>query len=432
MAEGFVPNGKLMAFALSALLIWPSTGCSEQAGGVEKPAATTAPASQPASERVLIRIGDKAVVTQADVEEILRETPPERRRSSAYKALGLALTNKLFLIYLDEHPDLVTQEDIDREIDKDVKISKVKTIEEMKMNLASSGVSWDEYLRQLRIRLGQGKLSKMGAAKAKDDEYLRQIYEEHPDYYNDTRVQLRHIVFASPLTATPEEKKATREALARLREEIVSGKKTWDEAVKLSNDNTRTKGGLLGTLPRYMRLNEVLMKAAWSLEPGQISEVVESGVGYHIIQVLERVPGRRPFDDPHTKFQIRAVMQAQPMVEAMEEIRQKYPIIGVQPMDLASILALPAPATKPAASQPARPSSRSAAAGRTASRPATRASTARPATRPGAVGVGTPGAVARPATRSAPLRPAVPRTTAPGGLPDGMPGARPVSQPSRQ
>ncbi len=428
MAAGSVQSGKLIVFALSALLMWPPIGCSEQTGGVENPPVTTAPASQPASERVLIRIGDKAVVTQADVEEILRTTPPERRRGSAYKALGTALTNKLFLVYLDEHPDLVTQEDIDREIDKDLKIAKAKTTEEMKMILQSSGVSWDEYLRQLRIRLGQGKLAKIGAARVQDDEYLRQMYDEHPDYYDDTRVKLRHIVFVSPLTATPEQKKATREALERLREEIVSGKKTWDEAVKLSNDNTRTKGGMLGTLPRYMRLNEVLISAAWALEPGQISNVVESGIGYHIIQVLERVPGRRPFDDPHTKFQIRAVMQSRPLAEAMEEVKRKYPIIGVQPMDLASIMALPEPPAAPTASQPTRSSTRPA--GGAASRPATRPATARPVTRPAGVRAATSPAAARPSTRSAPPHPAVPRTTAPQGLPGGVPGASPVSQPS--
>ncbi|NLE60665.1 MAG: hypothetical protein GX616_20155 [Planctomycetes bacterium] len=420
MAAGCLPNGKLTAFLLSALLIWPQMSCSEQAGGVEK-APTTAPAtSQPASERILVRIGDKAVVTQADVEKLLRSMPPEKRRAAAHKALGTVLSNKIFAVYLDEHPDLVTQEDIDREIEKDLKVARVKTVEDLKKGLEESGVGWDDYLVQTRIRSGHSKLSQRGAAQSMDEDYLRKVFDENPDHYNDTRVKLRHIIFASPATATPEEKKARREALSRLREEIVSGKRTWDEAVKLSNDNTRTIGGLLGALPRYMRLNEALMGAAWPLEPGQTSEVVDSGAGYHIVQVLERIPGRRPFDDPHTKFVMRSIMQSKPVVEAVEETRKKHPVVGVQPIDMASIMALPPPATRPAVKRPAQPTTRPT--GRTAaSRPATRRTAPRPATRPASM---------RPATRPATARPATRPMGAPPAMPAGVSGARPTSRPS--
>ncbi len=420
MAAGCVPNGKLTAFLLSALLIWPQMSCSEQAGGVEK-APTTAPAaSQPASERILLRIGDKAVVTQADVEKLLRSMPPEKRRAAAHKALGTVLSNRIFAVYLDEHPDLVTQEDIDREIEKDLKVARVKTVEDLKKGLEESGVGWDDYLVQTRIRSGHAKLSQRGAAQSMDEDYLRKVFDENPDHYNDTRVKLRHIVFASPATATPEEKKARREALSRLREEIVSGKRTWDEAVKLSNDNTRTIGGLLGTLPRYMRLNESLMSAAWPLEPGQISEVVDSGAGYHIVQVLERIPGRRPFDDPHTKFVMRSIMQSKLVVEAVEETREKHPVVGVQAIDMASIMALPPPATRPAVSRPAQPTTRPT--GRTAtSRPATRRTAPRPATRPASM---------RSAPRPTTARPASRPTGAPPAMPAGVSGARPTSRPS--
>ncbi|MDM8007608.1 MAG: peptidylprolyl isomerase [Phycisphaerae bacterium] len=424
MAAGSVPSGKLMAFVLSALLIWPATGCSKPAEGLAKESTTKTAASQRASERILVRIGDKAVVTQADVERLLRTMPPEKRRVAAQKALGTVLSNTVFSVYLDEHPELITQEDIDREIQRDVKVAKLKSVEDLKRGLDESGVGWKRYLEQLRIRIGHAKLSQRGAAKAKDEEYLRKLYDEHPDYYNDTRVKLRHIVFAAPVTSTPEQKKARREALARLREEIVSGKKTWDEAVKLTNDNTRAIGGLLGTMPRYMRLNEALISTAWSLEPGQISEVVETGVGYHIVQVLERIPGRRPFDDPHTKFQMRSLLQARPVIEAVEETQKKYPVVGVQPIDLASIMALPPPASKPAATRPAKPSTRPA------TRPATRATATRPATRPAALRTATRPANLRPATRPMSLRPATRPAAIPSGIPVGVSGAKATSQPS--
>jgi len=58
-----------------------------------------------------------------------------------------------------------------------------------------------------KIRAAQNKTMRLGLEKSKDPEYLRKLYDEHPDYFNDTRLRLRHIVFAVPLTATAEQKR---------------------------------------------------------------------------------------------------------------------------------------------------------------------------------------------------------------------------------
>lgn len=53
-----------------------------------------------------------------------------------------------------------------------------------------------------------------------------------------------------------------------------------------------TTGGELGWFPRdYLTVPE-LEEAAFSLEPGEHSEIVESQIGYHIVQVIEREPNR--------------------------------------------------------------------------------------------------------------------------------------------
>lgn len=96
---------------------------------------------------------------------------------------------------------------------------------------------------------------------------------------NAEHVRARHILVHSEEEA--------RQILAQLQ----AGGDFVDLAQTYSQDvNTRDNGGDLDLFPRGLLTSIEVENAAFALQPGQTSDVVASNLGFHIIQVLERVP----------------------------------------------------------------------------------------------------------------------------------------------
>ncbi|MBI2755304.1 MAG: peptidylprolyl isomerase [Chloroflexi bacterium] len=131
--------------------------------------------------------------------------------------------------------------------------------------LAQTGLSEARYRDLVRRQALQERVSKA-------------IGEEVPD--TQEQVRARQILLADQDTAN--------RVLAQLR----AGADFAQLAAQVSTDpGTKDKGGDLGWFPRG-QMNSQFEDAAFSLQPGQISDVVQSPSGYHIIQLLERDPAR--------------------------------------------------------------------------------------------------------------------------------------------
>ena len=131
------------------------------------------------------------------------------------------------------------------------------------------------------------------------EEYIRRLMSEVPDvteedarrYFEAHRgdyalqVRLAHILVRSEPEA------------ARALEQIRSGTPFETVAANLSIDQTASLGGDLGYMRRGDMIHE-LEEAAFSLKVGEVSDVIASSYGYHIVRVLDRHPsaGQPSFD----------------------------------------------------------------------------------------------------------------------------------------
>jgi len=92
----------------------------------------------------------------------------------------------------------------------------------------------------------------------------------------------RHILFLVPKGATPAAKDSIRRKAESVRAQVTAAN-FEDLAKRYSEDNSKDKGGELGVFPRGMMVKP-FGDAVAALKPGEISNVVESEFGFHIIQ----------------------------------------------------------------------------------------------------------------------------------------------------
>ncbi|NLD71972.1 MAG: hypothetical protein GX649_04565 [Chloroflexi bacterium] len=130
------------------------------------------------------------------------------------------------------------------------------------------------------------------------------------------QIHARHIVLDT--------EEAAQAALERLR----AGEEFADVAAEVSTDTlTKDEGGDLGWLPRGARI-EAFDEVAFGLEDGALSEVVQVGTNYEIIQVLEREADRALEEDDLARVQNQAVAdwfgaaRTSPEVERLLDVPQ--------------------------------------------------------------------------------------------------------------
>lgn len=117
------------------------------------------------------------------------------------------------------------------------------------------------------------------------DDELRQRYEAEAPA---VEMRARHIMFQLPVEATTAQRDSVAEALGVVRERIMAGSDFATIARQVSQDpGTSSLGGDLGFFGRG-QLVAPFEEAVFALEPGEVSDVVETPMGLHLIRLEER------------------------------------------------------------------------------------------------------------------------------------------------
>ena len=151
------------------------------------------------------------------------------------------------------------------------------------------------------------------------DATLQQAYQrEQERFRTPERVQARHI-----LLMTTDKPAAEVEKLKAKSQDILKKLKSGGDFAQLAKDNSQdpgsaVKGGDLGWVVRGQMVPE-FEKACFSLKEGQLSEVVTTQYGFHIVQVTKKEQAHvRPFEE--VKNELRAEVMREQVYAKMQTV----------------------------------------------------------------------------------------------------------------
>lgn len=207
------------------------------------------------------------------------------------KALDQAIGARLLLERSQQLDVPVTAADIDAEIAK--VIEQVGGEENFKKALAAQNISEEDFRKELEKGARVNKLVEQACTGVEEptEQDVTDFYEAHKsEYVTEPKVLCQHILVKVEDNSTSDEKSAAFEKILAIKERIAAGGNFAEEAEKNSDCPSGREGGSLGWFGPGMMVPE-FDKVAFEMKKGEVSGVVTTQFGYHIIYKADEQPG---------------------------------------------------------------------------------------------------------------------------------------------
>ena len=246
-------------------------------------------------DKIVAQVGDK-IVLLSDVEaqrQQMLSQGMEEDDDLKCSVLQELIFQKMMLTQAETDSINVTEPQVEQELNKKVKyfVQQIGSVEKLENYLGKTINQIKEEYRekikeQMLVQQIQQKIA--GEVKVSPGEVVA-FFNNLP---KDSLPMIASEVQVAQLLRKPEvnvgEKIKVRKEIERIRKEIIEGRSFASMAVIYSQDpGSATKGGELGFVGRGDLVPE-FEAAAFNLKGKEISDVIETVFGYHIMQLIER------------------------------------------------------------------------------------------------------------------------------------------------
>ena len=293
----------LAAGPLSVLAVTP-----DQPAQTGTPTATAKPGFKDLFEDTVIAKGKGVEVKRSQLDDALisikstaaargQTIPPEQLAQVEQQVLDRLIQIQLLLARATE-ADLAKGKETGAKRFETVR-TRAGSEEALNRQLKSVGMSQEE-LRSKMVEEATAEAVVERELKVNvTDEDVKKFYDDNPSRFEQPEmVRASHILLGTRDPATGAElAEDKKNAKRKQMEDILKRAKTGEDFGKLAKDysedpGSKDKGGELLSFPRGQMVPE-FEAAAFSLNTNQISDIVTTQYGYHIIKLSEKIPAKK-------------------------------------------------------------------------------------------------------------------------------------------
>jgi peptidyl-prolyl cis-trans isomerase SurA len=273
-------------------------------------------------ERIVALVNNE-LITLSELEEMgkplldqVRQTSsPAEREERLKKARQEVLDHLIDSKLLEEEMKKKKIEVSDRDVDAAIQdILKTSNLSEdgLKKALAREGMTFTAYRHKVRDELGKMRLvgREIKSKIIIEDDEVRKRYQENLEKYSEPlEVKIQQVFFPLGQDAPKDQVAAVQREALTILERARRGDDFSQLAKVYSHGPEAGEGGVLGYFKKQELVRE-LEEAAFKLKPGEISDLVKSPAGFHILKVLERKGGEpRPFAEVQNRIRDEAMQE---------------------------------------------------------------------------------------------------------------------------
>ena len=222
-----------------------------------------------------------------------REIDAEGRTELQKQVLALAVDRRLVLHWLQQTNQSASDQDLDL------------LLARLTKKLENEGRKLPDYLQQQGQTEAEFRTQQLWELSWQKylDRYLTEVnlqkfFDKNRRDFDGTELRVAHILLAAPKNGSAEEWTKQLEQAAAIRADIVAQKISFADAAKQhSSSPTAAAGGDIGWIKRRDPMPESFSATAFKLEPGEVSQPVETAFGVHLITCQEVKTGKLTWKD---------------------------------------------------------------------------------------------------------------------------------------
>jgi peptidyl-prolyl cis-trans isomerase SurA len=292
------------AAALWALLAMQAAAQTQFQGQVPRPGRSAEEPGRPreASRIVLVdrivAVVGKEVVTQSELAERRAFAERQLRRQGTSlpertllerQILDRLIIDKAQLQLARDSGVRVEELQLDKALERIAENNNV-SLAGFRQMLERDGVPYERFREEVRQQILMQRLrerevdDRVEVSDAEIDQFLA---EAKSDGGARNEYNLAHVLVRLPEQASPEQIETARKKIERARAEALSGADFAKVAAGYSDAPDALQGGAMGWRPED-RMPEIFAKAVQGMKAGEISGVLRSPGGFHLIKLVER------------------------------------------------------------------------------------------------------------------------------------------------